>query len=532
MKALLVQPSPSEHPNTQPPLGLAYVGAMLRQRRWQVSILDAHAPRARYRPADLIAIARQMRPDFIGLYMMTYFVRRVYQLIAQLRTLRIPIIAGGPHATLLPQEALEHGVDIIVRGEGDLTVGELAEHFEDGRQLRDIAGLSYRDAGGATHHNPDRPLVQDLDALPFPAREQFRLDDYWAGEADGPPYGNLLASRGCPGGCTYCSAHAVFGRSYRFRSPDNVLREIKALHRQYGITHFDFRDDALTGRPPFIRALCERMRLDLGFPIRWTAITRPDKVHRELLREMRAAGCTSVTFGVESGLPNTLRRVHKGFSLECSEQAVRHASEAGLHCEVNFMWGFPWERHEDIRRSLDVVRRFRPYADVSPAGILVPFPGTRIYEQYKDEFGFADWWLRDEGFNARYRRGRAIPLYQRIHFDDHGQLLTPHSSFFRYGRRTRRTLRRVAAEIGNWRLDGLVGRHVGRTGRRPALARYALRLASRLSRWLYRLSPRLEHVLLNGALRAAARPSRQRRAPIVHAPHTQKPASIAQGSMT
>lgn len=495
MKVLLIQPSRSEHPNRQPPLGLASIGAILEQRGCVTKIIDCHAPYAHYSVKDILSIIYSFRPDIIGIHLMTYFVKQVYQLIKEIKNLKTPVIGGGPHATLRPEEVLSNLVDIVVRGEGEKTVSELIDFFRGEIKIEDILGISYKDKNFRIIHNKPRPFISNLDTLPFPTRHLFVKEDYIRNPREVDTFGNIIASRGCPGQCTYCSAKSVFGKKYRFRSAENVLKEIQFLHDNYGITHFDFMDDTLTGNKKFIQDFCDLVIEKVHYDIFWHAITRPDQVTKELLCKMREAGCVSVIYGIESGNDKTLKRIRKGFTVDRAKQTVIWTKEAGIRCEVNFMWGFPWEDEQEIENSLDLVKELIPLAGISPGGILVPFPGTQIYDEYKVRYRFEDWWLNETAFNSSFRKNNNIPFYQRYYFDDHGQLLGQKMSFFNYEPRIRGKLKCVADLIGSSRIRGLCRRNFPIPKAFLFCLEKILCLLAHLSIKLYRVNPKLEEAV-------------------------------------
>ena len=413
--------------NTSPPLGLGYIGAALEKHGCEVMIIDGGAPYARneverrsgfseYDTQSIVDEAVRYEPDLIGLTLTASFALNTYRLISELkRRADIPIIIGGPHATILPEEPLKHGADIVCRGEGEHTIIELVDYFNGKSGLSEILGISYKDETGKIVHNPPRPLLFNLDALEFPAKHLFNREDYFREESDSARFGNIVTSRGCPYGCTYCS-NKVFGRRWRSRSPENVVAEIKGLMEGHGTRKFNFMDDAATIDQERMMAMCQLI-IDAHLDIQWTCVTRLDATSPPLLAQMKEAGCVSISYGIESGNPDTLKRIKKGFLPEQAEKALRETQEAGIECHVNFMYGFPWEKPGDIRTTTEFIKKIRPYVTyIQPGGVLTPYPATHIYEEYKDEYGFADWWLKERPEDS-IRSETGEPLFQRIFFD-------------------------------------------------------------------------------------------------------------------
>jgi magnesium-protoporphyrin IX monomethyl ester (oxidative) cyclase len=439
--------------NTSPPLGLGYIGAALEKHGYEVKIIDGGAPYAEYDLESMVDEIARYEPDLIGLTLTVSFALHTYRLISELKKrLDVPIIVGGPHATILPEEPLQYGADIVCRGEGEQCIVELVDYFNGDNSLTpqpptpfgkgemelknrktksavsvanhktkslvnevNILGISYKDEKGNIIHNPPRPLCDNLDILDFPAKHLFNKAHYFRDESDSARFGNMVTSRGCPYGCTYCS-NEVFGRRWRSRSPQNVVAEIKQLMETYGTRKFNLMDDAATIDQKRIMEICQLI-IDNKLDIQWTCVTRLNATSPELLAKMKEAGCVNISYGIESGNPDTLKHIKKGLTVEQAEQAVKYTHEAGVECSVNFMYGFPWETPEDIRRTTEFIKKIRPYITyIQPGGVLTPYPATQIYNEYHEEYGFTDWWLKERTEDS-IRSETGEPLFQRIFFD-------------------------------------------------------------------------------------------------------------------
>jgi radical SAM superfamily enzyme YgiQ (UPF0313 family) len=241
--------------------------------------------------------------------------------------------------------------------------------------------------------------------------------------------GGILTSRGCPARCTFC-ANYVTGRLFRYRRPESVVREILAWHDGWGTTFFPFWDDAFSVNPRRLSELCAAFERDLDFPFSFGAITRANLVNPDVLGMMKRAGLVHVNFGVESGDDAILKAIKKGVKTEQVVRALTWAKEAGLSTACNFMLGFPQESEEALERTLRFMERIAPLTDTfSTLGVVVPFPGTPIYDQYHTEYGFTDWWLREE--YGRYTPPPPVEdrkAFYRYYTDDTNLEL----DFFRY----------------------------------------------------------------------------------------------------
>lgn len=464
-RVLLINP-PSPERLGAPLLGQQYVAAALLRRGCAVRVIDAAARHAEVSAAAIAAAADDFSADVIAMGLFTRWVWHAYRLVDELRatrrTRRALFVAGGAHVTVRPEETLARGFDVAVVGEAEETVVALVDALEERRDLATVAGLVVRGTDGLPHATAPRGFVQDLDTLPWPQHAQSLYDPAWyaaggtrANGAVAP--GGMLTSRGCPARCTFCANH-VTGRGFRYRDARDVAAELNAAHEAGGAAFVPFWDDALTARRDHLDALCTALRRDLQFPLRWSAITRSTMVSPAILRTMRDAGCVAVNFGVESGDDDILRAIRKGITTDTVVRALEWAKDLGLRTACNFMLGFPQETPAHVERTLRFMERIAPLVDAfSTLGVLVPYPGTPLYEEHHRDFGFTDWWL-DERCS---RFAEAPPIadgdaFVRHYLDD----ATLDLDFFRYGPAMRDAIRACLRFKGehNLRGMGLLGR--------------------------------------------------------------------------
>jgi anaerobic magnesium-protoporphyrin IX monomethyl ester cyclase len=416
-RVLLVNP-PSPEGLGAPLLGQQYVAAALLAAGAEVRVVDA-AARHFVGGADAVADAVDaFAPQVIGVGLFTRWVWHAYRLVAALRT-RLPgtaplLVAGGAHATVRPEETLAHGFDVAVVGEAEETIVELVARVADGRPLDDVAGIYHRAPDGGVRATAPRGFIADLDALPLPQLAQPLYDTTWySPTAREIIPGGMLASRGCPARCTFC-ANYVTGRGFRYRAPERVVAELNAYHRRTGAVFFPFWDDALTANRAHLLRLCDALARDVDFPLGWSAITRATMVTPEVLRAMRRAGCVSVNFGVESGDDEILRAIKKGITTASVVRALEWAKAEGFHTACNFMLGFPEETPTHVERTLRFMERIAPLVDTfSTLGVVIPFPGTPLYDDHHARYGFTDWWL-DEAY-SRYDPPPPVTDTERWH---------------------------------------------------------------------------------------------------------------------
>ena len=418
MRILLVNP-PSPEQSGSPLLGLEYVAAALLAGH-EVRVIDAAARHFAHDAEWIVSEAEAFAPRIIGFSLFTRWVWHAYGLAERLRGGRWLLVAGGAHATVRPEETLRKGFDVAITGEAEQSLPRVADWLEGKDDLAHVPGAVFHQPGGSIGYGPPARFVERLDDLRPPYLAQGLFDSRWydpEGQETAP--GGILTSRGCPARCTFC-ANYVTGRSFRYRSAKNVTDEINAWHERCGITYFPCWDDALTANSARLAELCRAIERDVRFPFAFGAITRANMVTRDLLRTMRRAGLHHVNFGVESGDDEVLRRIKKGVRTDHVVRALEWAKEEGLITACNFMLGFPQETPAELENTLRFMERIAPMVDAfSTMGVVVPFPGTPIYDEFHFEHGFTEWWLRPD-----YSRYSAPPpledsdRYYRYYIDD------------------------------------------------------------------------------------------------------------------
>jgi anaerobic magnesium-protoporphyrin IX monomethyl ester cyclase len=394
-RVLLINP-PSPEQLGSPLLGQQYVAAALMARGCEVRVIDAAA---RYFDHDadwIVSEAKHFNPDIIGFGLFTRWVQHAYRLAEQLRYGRWLLVAGGAHATIRAAETLEHGFDIAIEGEAENTLVKVVDSLQDRDSLASIPGVVCRGRDGKLQCTPAQPII-NLDDLQLPQETQSLYPREWYDPAGSEMIsGGILTSRGCPGRCTFC-ANYVTGRSLRYRSPGNIIAELNFYHSKYGTTFFHCWDDALTANTRRIYELCVAIDRGIRFPLRWSAMTRANGIRPKLLKALKHAGLGSIIFGVESGDNETLRAIRKGITTDHVLRALEWAKAEGLTTICNFMLGFPEETPAALERTLRFMQQIEPMVDsFSTLGVVIPFPGTPLYDRNHLRYGFTDWWLKEE----------------------------------------------------------------------------------------------------------------------------------------
>jgi radical SAM superfamily enzyme YgiQ (UPF0313 family) len=264
-------------------------------------------------------------------------------------------------------------VDIIVRGEGEQTLLELADTITktNAQHLHKITGITFR-KNGQIIRTPNRPLIQNLDDLPKPAYEHLPLKKYQlAGRINLP----VLTSRGCPFQCSFCVSAQMSGKAFRMRSIKNVVEEIEWLKNTHGADAFTFYDDAFTFDTERTLTICEEIKKrKIGIP--WDCQSRVDNVSKMSLAKMREAGCEVIYYGVESGSQKILDAIGKKTTIEQNEKAIKWTKEAGIFVITSHVIGYPGETEETLQQTINLIRRMKP--DDAYLCVATPYPGTAL----------------------------------------------------------------------------------------------------------------------------------------------------------
>lgn len=360
-----------------PPLNLAYVAAVIRQKGCEVKILDAEA--LDLRPEGVLAEAQKEKWDLVGLDSSTTTIEGDLEVAGKLaKALGARAFTMGAQVTNTPDAVLQRdGVDFVLRDEVEGTIVELVETLMRGGDPSTIKGLSWRAKDGSIVHNPGREKINDLDALPFPARDLLPNERYRIPDMVGPMT-TVQSSRGCPIDCTYCGYTLSQGRKFRSRSAENVLAELVEVRRKYGIKNVVFRDPLFSANKQRIHDLCDGiLRENLG--LEWQCETAIKCLDEALLEKMRKAGCVSISFGVETADPDLGKKYSnsKIQSPEHAEKVVKTARKLGIRTRAFFMLGFPEETREQMHKTVDLALRLDP--DSAQFTSVTPYPGTPMW---------------------------------------------------------------------------------------------------------------------------------------------------------
>jgi len=345
-----------------PPLGILYIAACLQKEGYEVKVIDAQVDDLSHE--EVAEQVRMFNPGLTGLTAMTFTLVDCKKVVQAIRKVcKTNIVIGGPHTAIYPDECFEKDgldADYVVVGEGEKTLVRLAQDIEMGRAKDKI----YRQL----------TFIEDLNELPFPARELTPISKYYSVLSEDTPTTTAFSSRGCPFSCAYCDRPAL-GKGFRAMDATRVSDELEWCVK-HGIKEVFFYDDTFSVSMKRVNEICNQIKIR-KIKIKWDVRTRVNVVNEDLLKNMKEAGCERIHFGVETGNPRVVKELQKGTSIKQVEQAFELCKKYKIKTLAYFMMGNPTETMEDVLDTLAVSRRIKP--DFMQMTILSPFPATQIY---------------------------------------------------------------------------------------------------------------------------------------------------------
>jgi len=370
-----------------PPIGLTYLAAVLERNNHEVQIIDANLSNIRH---EKIIDHFIFKPDLVGLGVNLLTFKEALNCARQIkfRYPDIPIVFGGPHASSQAQYILEQNdvIDAIVIGEGEYTLLEIAESMSKKNIFEGVNGVIYKQDGSIIQNKP-RPLIVNLDCLPYPAYHLLPPLRAYKTRSRAEPVGYIFTSRGCPSACTFC--YRTFGTTWRPHTPRRVIDEISYLVKTQGIKQIDILDDNFTFRSDraseILDLIIERnfkLKINLQSGIRIGRINEP------LLRKMKKAGVFKIGFGVESGDEGILKIIKKGIQLKKVVDLTKEARSLGIVTHAFYIIGFPEDTSETINRTIDFAIKLNTH--FASFSIYTPLPGTELFEKIARENKFLE----------------------------------------------------------------------------------------------------------------------------------------------
>ncbi|HUT53225.1 MAG TPA: radical SAM protein [bacterium] len=399
MSVLLINPRALDSSAARiltPPLGLAYLSASLQARGIEARVLDADA--LDLVQAELVEHVKRLTPRIVGVTGMTPIMDAAYRTLEAVRPLTPVLVLGGPHASAVGRKVFDESpvrLDYVVCGEAEESFAELVKKILEGDAgaAEGIAGVL---APGDTNGN-ERPVIPDLDALPFPDRDSLPAGRYrhplWGRQA----VTTMITSRGCPYRCIFCDKHTC-GSKWRARSAGNVLAEMEEIVKRRGVRRIMIYDDLFTLQRDRVIEICRGI-IERGLQFKWKCEGRVNRVDAETLSWMKRAGCDMIAYGVETATERGLKFLQKDITVDQAREAFALTRAAGIQTLGYFLLGIPGETMEDEMETVRLAIELR--ADYAQFGVLSAFPGTPLYD-YAMERG----WVREAPARGPAERGR------------------------------------------------------------------------------------------------------------------------------
>lgn len=389
------------------PTGLAYLASVLRDKGHTVIVEDQSATGSTNK--EVIHRIKERKPDLIGFSCLTPVMSNVKILVKEIKGINkdTKIVFGNIHATIFGEELLKEGLaDVIVSGEGELSLLEVAQSLETKKGLDQVRGISFSDAGKITRNAP-RPPIENLDSLPYPAWDVFDFKYYKKYPMLGINNEVILpvqGSRGCPYQCIFCSQDKIHKKP-RYRSTKQIIEEIGYMYDKYNHRFFGFNDPYLPFSIKHGFEFCDELiKSKLHKKIKWLTETRVDLVNLELLERMKEAGLDMIMYGFEVGNQKILDSIGKKATIEQARKAMQATKKSGVRSLGLFILGLPGETKETCEETIKFAKQID--CDMAKFNIAVPFPGSSFFEEYRNRLDnindldkFTSWydWSRQGG---------------------------------------------------------------------------------------------------------------------------------------
>lgn len=392
MRILLVQPDSAsqvnkEYMSLQYPINLGYIAAVLIRAGHEVKMIDFNVIERH----ELKNSIHNFNPSLVGVTSMTSSIYNAKDIINEVKAIdkKIYTVLGGVHASALPLETIREirGLDFLVFGEGENTALELVKELEGKNNFKNVKGLVFKNKGKIIKNRP-RELIKDLSSIPLPARGLLPIGLYNKQHVSRGfsrreiKIVEIMTSRGCPNNCIFCAGHLNYGFRLRFRTYEDIVSEIQECIDKYGVTHVSIEDDTFTLNRELVKRLCAFFK-DKNFS--WNCNARVNTVNYEMLKMMSDSGCKKISFGIESGNVEMLKKMKKGISISQAINTIRAAKKAGIrYVECTFMIGAHIDETLDsVRDTEKLIYQLKP--DFLALSVMCPFPGTEIYWMMKEK---------------------------------------------------------------------------------------------------------------------------------------------------
>lgn len=409
-----------------PPLGLAYIASVLRRASHEIALVDANA--LRIGPDEIARHVKALSPDVVGITCVTPIFPVIVEICRLLKRLSpdVPIVAGGPQVTIMPELTMKNPVfDFGIEGEAETAMPKLLEAIAGNSSPYEVGGVLLREGDGILRTGPAE--VMPIDEIPFPYREGLPNDRYFDLTTESRHVSSIMTARGCPYRCSFCERY-IRGGHYRMRSADSVVAELEELVTGYGYSEVVIYDDTFTANKKRSEEICELI-LERGLKFRWDCRTRVDCVEPGLLKLMARAGCSRISYGVESASEEVREIFNKKITIEQVEQSFEWTRSAGIKILAYFMLGAPGETRASIEETLALSIKLNP--DFAYYSIVVPYPGTDLYDKaLEQELLTSDYWK--EFVSSEGRLPEPVPMFEHGEVTRQYLFSTLRSAYFRF----------------------------------------------------------------------------------------------------
>ena len=368
-----------------PPIGLLYIASYLEKEGHEVKIFNITA--FPYTIADIIEDLKQYGAQIVGFSISSNSFLLSLDIIKEVKIqLELPIIVGGPHVTIFKEQLLNfEEINFAIPGEGEIIMADLVNAIENEGDLSKIKGLIFKDQSGNVIVNEDRPVIQDLDELLYPAYHLIDFDQYNNERFGNERFTIGFITRGCPYNCNFCSK---ITKKFRTRSVDNVIKEITWLYNQFGIKNVHFWDDTFTFSKKWTLKFCNEIK-KLPFKFQYSCFTRVDKIDKETLQALKDSGCIQVCYGIESFDKESLKTMNKHTTPAMIQRAINDTIAVDMRFFSMFIFGVPGDTKQSLKNSIDfIMNTDLELIQIRP---LMLMPNTQFYDDHLKKGG-KDFW--------------------------------------------------------------------------------------------------------------------------------------------
>lgn len=321
-------------------------------------------------------------PDIVGISSMTATLPTALKVARITKTVNrnLPIVMGGCHPTVMPIDVIRRDdVDFVIQGEGEISLVQLCDCLDNQNKkiLDDIKGLYYKQNGNIINPKPNE-FISDLNSLPMIKRDLILFPENYNPDS----FSKLMASRGCPYSCTFCSSPAIWKRKVRYREPEKIIEEMNYLMKEFNVFHFSFWDDTFTANRKYTKNIC-RLLIENNTKFAFTCLVRANTVDKETLQYLKNAGCRKLSLGIESGSDRVLKLMKKGITVDMVRKAVGLIKKEGFYLNSFWMMGMPYETETDMLKTIKLMRELD--LDLMNFCTFVPEPMTKLYDLCVEE---------------------------------------------------------------------------------------------------------------------------------------------------